>query len=45
MKSEVAMQIEWQPAWLSWVGATTMCLNALDVKCDMAAVREPTLDA
>ncbi len=38
MQHEVDMTIEWRPAWLSWVGATTMCLNALDVECDMADV-------
>ncbi len=30
------MEIEYQPAWLSWVGSTTMCLNALGVECDLA---------
>ncbi|MBT3234041.1 MAG: hypothetical protein HN356_14660 [Calditrichaeota bacterium] len=38
MKYEVPMKIEFRPAWLSWVGSTTMCLNALDVECDMADV-------
>ncbi len=38
MKYEVPMKIEFKPAWLTWVGSTTMCLNALDVEWDMADV-------
>lgn len=32
------MQVEYRPAWLSWVGSTTGCLNALGVECDLADV-------
>ena len=34
----VPMQVEYKPAWLSWVGSTTGCLNALGVDCDLADV-------
>ncbi|MDY7110001.1 MAG: hypothetical protein SYC29_15320 [Planctomycetota bacterium] len=34
----VPMEIEFQGTWLSWVGSTTMCLNALGIQCDMADV-------
>jgi len=34
----VPMKVEWQPAWLTWVGATTTCLKALGVNCDPADV-------
>ncbi|MHC4469351.1 MAG: hypothetical protein ACYS99_00170, partial [Planctomycetota bacterium] len=37
-KSEVTMEIPTCPAWLSWVGATTSCLNALGVDCDTTDV-------
>jgi hypothetical protein len=35
---KVPMDLEYQPSWLSWVGATTSCLNALGVDCDLADV-------
>ncbi|MFG0253285.1 MAG: hypothetical protein ACF8NJ_10480 [Phycisphaerales bacterium JB038] len=35
---EISALIHYQPAWLSWVGATTMCLQALEVDCDAADV-------
>lgn len=31
-------EINYQPSWLSWVGATTTCLNYLGVECDMVGV-------
>jgi hypothetical protein len=34
----VPMDIEWQGAWLSWVGSTTMCLKALGEDCDLVDV-------
>jgi hypothetical protein len=34
----VPMEIAWKPAWLSWVGSTTTCLEALGVACDRADV-------
>jgi hypothetical protein len=34
----VPMEIQFQGAWLSWVGSTTMCLNALGIECDLADV-------
>ncbi len=36
--SRVPMSIEYEPAWLTWVGATTTCLRALGVDCDAADV-------
>ena len=41
--SEVASDVasssaQFQPAWLSWVGAVTGCLKALGVECDTADV-------
>ncbi|MCZ6793206.1 MAG: hypothetical protein O7J95_06295 [Planctomycetota bacterium] len=30
--------MEWLPAWLTWVGSTTMCLDALGVECDATDV-------
>lgn len=38
MKKEVPMNIEWKSGWLTWVSSTTMCLNALGLKCDMTDV-------
>ncbi|MCH7472005.1 hypothetical protein IIA79_03530 [bacterium] len=35
---QVPMEIEYIPAWLSWVSATTSCLRALDVECGTAEV-------
>jgi hypothetical protein len=37
-ETRVPMEIEYRPAWLSWVGSTTMCLNALGIECDMVDV-------
>lgn len=34
----VPMDFEFKPSWLSWVGATTTCLNALGLDCDLADV-------
>lgn len=34
----VPTQVEYRAAWLSWVGSTTGCLNALGVACDLADV-------
>ena len=33
-RTVVPMEIPWQGTWLTWVGATTMCLNALGEDCD-----------
>src|SRR2546426_6610764 len=30
----VPMKVDYTPAWLSWVTATTTCLRALEVACD-----------
>jgi hypothetical protein len=30
----VPMEVEYAPAWLTWVAATTTCLRALGVECD-----------
>jgi len=32
------MEVEYQPAWLTWVACTTTCLRALDVECDQVDV-------
>jgi len=32
------MEVEYQPAWLTWVASTTTCLRALDIECDRADV-------
>jgi hypothetical protein len=37
-RMEVEQRIEWLPHWLSWVGSTTRCLNALGVKCSASDV-------
>jgi len=37
-KTTVPMDFEYQPSWLSWVGATTTCLNALGLDCDLVEV-------
>jgi len=34
----VPMDVKYHAAWLSWVAATTTCLNALGVKCDQVDV-------
>lgn len=34
----VPMNVEYQPAWLTWVASTTTCLRALGAKCDTADV-------
>jgi hypothetical protein len=35
---EVSLSIDYEPAWVSWVNATTMCLKALGVHCDATDV-------
>ena len=35
---KIPNEIEWTPSWLTWVGATTSCLKALDVDCDLTEV-------
>ena len=37
-KVMVPMEVEWVPAWLTWVSATTSCLRALGVNCDAVDV-------
>ena len=32
------MEVEYQPAWLTWVASTTTCLRALGIECDRADV-------
>lgn len=32
--ARVPMEVTYQPAWLTWVSATTGCLKALGVECD-----------
>ncbi len=32
---KVPMEVKYVPAWLTWVGCVTSCLNALEVKCDV----------
>lgn len=34
----VPMEVEYQPAWLTWVASTTTCLRALDIPCDQVDV-------
>jgi hypothetical protein len=34
----VPMDVPWEGAWLSWVAATTACLRALGVECDLVDV-------
>lgn len=34
----VSMKVEYQPAWLTWVAATTTCLRTLDLDCDQVDV-------
>lgn len=34
----VSMEVEYRPAWLTWVAATTTCLQALGVEGDQADV-------
>ncbi len=31
-------EVQWRPAWLSWVAATTTCLRSLGVDCDLVDV-------
>ena len=35
---KVPMEIEYRPAWLTWVASTTGCLRALGIDCDHADV-------
>jgi len=35
---KVPMEVVYKPAWLTWIGSTTSCLNALGVDCDRADV-------
>jgi len=32
------MTVEYQPAWLTWVGSTATCLKALGIECDVVDV-------
>ncbi len=34
----VPMDVEYAPAWLTWVAATTSCLRALGIECDQTDV-------
>jgi hypothetical protein len=34
----VPMEVTYAPAWLTWVSATTTCLRALEVRCDVVDV-------
>jgi len=34
----VPMEIEYKPAWMTWVGSVVSCLNALGIECDLADV-------
>jgi hypothetical protein len=34
----VPMEVEYQPAWLTWVASATTCMQALDVDCDLVDV-------
>lgn len=34
----VPMEVEYAPAWLTWVAATTTCLRALGIDCDQTDV-------
>ncbi len=36
--SSASVGLTWQPAWLSYVGSVTTCLQALGVECDPAEV-------
>lgn len=38
LAAKVPMEVEYQPAWLTWVASTTTCLKALGVDCDTADV-------
>ncbi len=35
---QVPMDVEYQPAWLTWVASTTTCLRALGIECDQVDV-------
>jgi hypothetical protein len=35
---KVPMEVEYPPAWLTWVASTTGCLRALGVDCDQVDV-------
>jgi hypothetical protein len=36
--AKLPMHVGYHPAWITWVAATTGCLNALDIDCDTADV-------
>jgi hypothetical protein len=36
--AKLPMHVGYAPAWLTWVAATTGCLNALDIECDAVDV-------
>jgi len=36
--AQVPMEVQYQPAWLTWVASATTCLRALGVDCDTADV-------
>lgn len=35
---ELLGNLQYQPAWLTWVASATSCLSALDIQCDLADV-------
>ena len=35
---ELRTDLQYQPAWLTWVASATSCLRALDVQCDPSDV-------
>jgi len=37
-KAKIPMEVEYPPAWLTWVASATGCLRALGVDCDPAEV-------
>ena len=41
-KAEVPMPVTWRGSWLTWVAATTSCLEALGVECDQIDVAGQT---
>ena len=41
-KAEVPVPVTWRGSWLTWVAATTSCLEALDVSCDQIDVAGQT---
>ncbi len=35
---QLPFAVEYQPAWLTWVGSTATCLRALNIDCDAVDV-------